>query len=278
MSNSAPALPEMPHNPLPREIAPGVFWLGECSPVHYAGKWLHTYNSAFMVVGEKFAAMVETGIPSVGNVVIAQVERILEERGVPLKYIFVTHSEMSHCGSVGRLLRRYPEAHTYGEISDLHLVYPGFEDRIHFCEPGETFDLGGREILTVESVFRDLIHSRWFLDTKERVLFPGDGFAYSHVHDDKECGLFAEEAPKVDIPTQMQRFATLAFHWTGYVDIEPYVQRLDDLFVELGVEIVAPTHGLPIRDAKNSMPIFREGFRGMSDIHATELDIEIYDI
>lgn len=278
MSPKSPPLPEMPPNPLPREIAPGVWWIGECSPIYYAGKWLHTYNACYMVVGERYAAMVETGIPSIGGTVLGQVETILGRSDAELKYLFVTHSEMSHCGNVGKFLRRYPGSEVRGEICDLHLVYPDFVDRMHFAEPGERFDLGGREIVVVESVFRDLIHSRWYLDTKARVLFPGDGFAYSHVHDDRECGLLAEEAPKVDIPSQMQRFASLAFHWTGYVDIEPYIDRIDSLFTELGVKMVAPTHGLPIRDAEHSMPVFREGFRSMSTVHAGEKDVEVYEI
>jgi hypothetical protein len=34
----------------------------------------------------------------------------------------------------------------------------------------------------------------WGFDTRERVLFPGGGFAYSHYHEDGHCGLVAEEA------------------------------------------------------------------------------------
>ena len=49
-------------------------------------------------------------------------------------------------------------------------------------------DLGDRQFMAVEPVIRDLRTTLWGFDTGERVLFPGDGFAYSHYHWDDHCG------------------------------------------------------------------------------------------
>ena len=38
-----------------------------------------------------------------------------------------------------------------------------------------------------------------------------------------------------------------------------YADKLEELMVELNVKIVAPTHGLPIRDIAQTMPKVREG-------------------
>ena len=38
-----------------------------------------------------------------------------------------------------------------------------------------------------------------------------------------------------------------------------YADKLEELMAELNVEIVAPTHGLPIRDIALTMPKVREG-------------------
>jgi hypothetical protein len=68
----------------------------------------------------------------------------------------------------------------------------------------------------------------------------------------------------LDVPTQMSRFGAIAFHWTQFVDLEPYISRLDRLlFDELGVEMIAPTHGLPIRDPRVTMSAIRLGLRAM---------------
>jgi flavorubredoxin len=255
--------PVMPPNPLPREIAPGIFWLSECYPIRYVDRWLHSYNAAYLVVGEKHSALIETGITAIHKVVLRQAEELIAAGRPDIRHAFVSHSEMSHCGGVGSVLDRFPQATAHGEISDLHLVFPQLEDRMFFAEPGERFDLGGTEIVVLESVFRDLMYSRWYFDTKRKVLFPGDGFAYGHLHDAVDCGHFAEETQELDIVSQMARFAFAAFHWTLYVDIEPYIERLDALLEEYDVQMIAPTHGLVISDLDATMPTVREGFRAM---------------
>jgi flavorubredoxin len=260
--------PRQPGNPLPREIAPGVYWLSQCYTVPTLQAVLHAYNAAYLVVGDRHAALVETGITDVSDVVLEQVDALLAGSSVTVRYVFVTHSEMAHCGGVGKALARYPGSTVHGDICDLHLVFPAFADRMHFAEPADRFDLGGTEIVVVESVFRDLVYSRWFFDTKRKVIFTGDGFAYSHYHDPVNCGRFAEEATGLDIAGEMARFAGSAFHWTHYVDIEPYLDRLDVVLRELGVAMIAPTHGLVISDPARTMPTIRDGFRGMRDFTA----------
>ena len=154
----------------------------------------------------------------------------------------------------------------HGDISDLHLVFPQFVDRMHFAEPGERYDLGGRQMVVVESVFRDLVTSRWFFDTGSRALFTGDGFAYAHYHDNNACGMFVEEAPEVDLPQQMVYFAMSAFHWTGFVDLEPYSDQIEELvFDELSAKMILSTHGLPVGDVQATMPRIRAGFQAMAD-------------
>jgi flavorubredoxin len=246
---------------LPREIAPGIFWLGACLEIEYQGRIVHSYNSVFVVAGDDSSAIIETGITSQNEIILTQLAS-LEERDLPDPvHVLFTHSEMAHAGGVGKLLARYPKAVARGEATDLHLVFPEFTDRIRFVDPGERFDLGGTEIRVVESVFRDLVHTRWYFDTKRRVLFPGDGFAYSHYHEDGACGHFAEEVAALDIPLGVRRFTQSAFHWTQFVDMEPYLDRLDELvFEELDTQLIAPTHGLPISNPATTMKEIRRGF------------------
>ena len=260
--------PEAPPTPqiLPREIAPGLFWLGHCMKRLLAnGSSLHLYNCGYLIVGEKHSAFIETGMTCDVLVVMEQAERLIAERNLPEpRYVFTTHSEMAHSGGIARIMARWPEVTVHGDMSDLHLVFPQYADRLHFAENGERFDLGGTEIVVCESVFRDLVYSRWFFDTKRHALFPGDGFAYAHHHEEGACGHMAEEVPEMNISEEMKFFAEVAFHWTNYVDIDPYIARLRELmFEELDVWVVAPTHGLPIGDPRATMPTVEAGMRTM---------------
>jgi len=50
-------------NKMPREIAPGVFWIGDCLAQRHKGKVYHGYNAAFLVAGASASVLVETGHP-----------------------------------------------------------------------------------------------------------------------------------------------------------------------------------------------------------------------
>jgi flavorubredoxin len=137
---------------MPREIAPGVFWIGDCLAQRHQGKIYHAYNAAFLVAGETASVLVETGHPKDFPVI----ERHLSElfaRGAPaLKYLFVTHQETPHCGGLGRILQRFPEAILCGDVSDYHLAFPHYESRMRWMNEGDAIDLGGRSLMAVEPV------------------------------------------------------------------------------------------------------------------------------
>jgi flavorubredoxin len=142
------------------------------------------------------------------------------------------------------ILKTHPEAILCGDVSDYHLVFPQYEHRMQWMKEGDEIDFGGRTLMAVEPVIRDLRTTWWGFDTRERVLFPGDGFAYSHYHEDGHCGLVAEEAISLDLPDVSSTFADLALFWTKFADMNVYCDRLDRLIERLGVKTIAPTHGL----------------------------------
>lgn len=248
-------------NPLPREIAAGLHWLGDCLKYNYDGTKLHAYNSVYLVSGDEASALVEGGHPADLPLIEQQVDSLLESGAPPLKYLFTTHYETPHCAGFGRLLERYPEAVCVGDVSDLHLTFPSYADRLRPAAVGERIDLGGAELVTVPAVIRDYAYTRWAFDTRSRTLFTGDGLAYTHYHEVGHCGSLAEEVPELDLPDMTALFAELAFYWTRFTDIEPYIEWLDRMVDELGVEMIAPTHGLPIGDLQATLPRVYDGLR-----------------
>jgi flavorubredoxin len=250
------------NNPLPRELAPGVFWLGNCLEQHYRGRSYHGYNSCYLVLGDRAALLVETGHPKDFPIIERQMGPILARHDVPLRHLFITHQETPHSGGLGRFLARHDGLTVHGDISDYHMAFPQFADRLRPMEVGDAIDLGGRMFMTAEPVVRDIGTTLWGFDAGERVLFPGDGFAYSHYHWDGHCGLVAEEATSLDLIETAAVFAELALFWTNFADMRLYVDRLYELIEELEVTLVAPTHGLPILDLAVTMPKVCEGLVG----------------
>jgi len=244
--------------PMPRELADGVFWLGDCLEQRAKGKIYHTYNAAFLLCGTDASMLIETGHPKDFPIIEKQLKELLANRA-PLKHLFVTHQETPHSGGLGRVLARYPEAILCGDMSDYHLAFPQFADRMLPMTLGDEIDLGGRSFIAVEPVIRDLRTTWWGFDSKERVLFPGDGFAYSHYHEDGHCGLLAEEAISLDLADVSAVFADRALFWTKFTDMKLYVDRLQWLCDRLDVKAIAPTHGLPILNVRQTMPRLQEG-------------------
>jgi flavorubredoxin len=244
----------MSNNPLPREIADGIFWLGECLEQRYQGKIYHGYNSTYLIVGTEAAMLVETGHPKDFPVIERQMRNVLQQCKVPLRHLFITHQETPHSGGLGRMLAKYDEISVHADLCDYHLAFPQYTDRMVAMEVGDEIDLGGRKFIAAEPVVRDMRTSLWGFDTGAKALFPGDGFAYSHYHWDGHCGQVAEEATSLDLVEVSSVFAELALFWTNFADMQLYVDRLEQLVAELGVEIVAPTHGLPILDIQKTMP------------------------
>lgn len=252
-------------NPLPRELAEGVHWIGRCNALATIdGRQLHSYNSAYLIVGDRFSAVVDTGMP--GQVAFGeQLDALLVQHAAPpLRYFLSTHAEIAHVGGLAALMARFPDLVAIGDVSDLHLVWPELEDRFQFAAPGERFDLGGTEIVVTESVFRDLPWSRWFFDTRSATLFTADGFAVAHYHAEDACGCFAEDVHALDVEGGLPQFAEAAFPWTRFVEIGPFAKRLEELVVdELEVKFIAPAHGLPLRDPKGTLPRVRVGLQRM---------------
>jgi len=246
--------------PLPREIAPGVFWIGGCLTQKFKGREYHGYNAAFIVTGSEASLLVETGHPKDFPAVEDHIRKVMARPGVaPLKHIFITHQETPHSGGLGRVLDKYPGLDIWGDVSDYHLAFPQHAHLLHFMTEGDSIDLGDRKFVAVEPVVRDLRTTWWGFDDKTRTLFPGDGFAYSHYHWDGHCGLVAEEATSLDLADVSAVFAERALYWTTMVDMNLYVDRLVEVMTKLDVQVVAPTHGLPVTDLPRTFPKIKDG-------------------
>ena len=50
------------------------------------------------------------------------------------------------------------------------------------------------------------------------------------------------------------RFTDQSLTWARYTDLAPYVAALDAPIDDLGVQVIAPTHGLPADSVDGIMP------------------------
>jgi flavorubredoxin len=262
VTGSGGAVPETVGSGLPRQLTPGTFWLGDCliTPLP-DGTLEHSFSSTFLVVGDRSSLLVDTGHPKDWAVVEYQLETLLAGRP-PLAWIFPTHPEVTHAGNLGRLLAKFPNARACGDVRDYHVLFPAHADRLVPMAIGDEIDLGGRRIVFVEAVFRDLVSTLWAYEPDDQVLFSGDGLGFGHFHHAGQCGKLAEEVPDIPIPELTGVFAEYALYWTRLKDVEPFIDRLDAMMqVDYPVAVVASAHGNPVTDPIRTMPKIREGLR-----------------
>ncbi|MBO0980084.1 MBL fold metallo-hydrolase [Microbacterium sp. SD291] len=253
----------------PREIAPGVFWMGACLPFHLSDRVIHGHNSAYVVRGTDASVIVDTGNPSSWPTISKKLDEILGDE--PLTYVFPTHPELPHTGNLPRLVEKYPEVKVIGDMHDYHLFYPQIVGNLHSKAPGDRIDLGGQELLIVEAMIRDLPNTQWAFAKEGGVLFTADGFCYMHrpelddedpLHLPGECALTTDELAKPIAVENAAFFTGSALYWARFNnDADRVYDRVLGLIDELGVQMVGPTHGNVITNIRAVEPIIRAGHK-----------------
>lgn len=234
---------------LPREAAPGLYWLGGCSnsgawPTRRGTHTTHEHLSCYLVVGSEKTLLVDTGHYAQWEEIQRQLDTCLDGRA--LDYVFPTHQEIPHAGNLGRLLTRHPGAVAVGDTREYHLYFPEIEpERLVRKRGGDSLSLGDSDFVFLDPIWFDLSGSMWGYDTGHRALFSADGLGYIHDHSPHICGLFPHEVPETSPEHGVRRFA-LPFVGMKYHDTSPGVARYRELVSEYPVRMVCSSHGAPL--------------------------------
>jgi len=239
-----------PH--LPREVTPGLHWLGGCSDsAGWPGREhlpsVHEPISVYLFVGSERTVLIDPGHAALWYSLEGQIETALAGR--PLDYIFPTHPEIPHSGNLGRLCREYPDAKVIGDTRDYWLFYPEI-DRSRYVPlaHGESVSLGDSDFVALEPIWRDLTASMWGYETGGRILFPADGLGVLHPHSLDACGLLPDELPGVDQADPGWLALRGPFHWMEFRDPKPGCAAFRSLLEAYPVSTVCSAHGAPITD------------------------------
>src|SRR5260221_9645215 len=126
---------------LPREVAPGIYWIGMCNEADAGGSMFHLHSSSFVITGETHTLLFDTSPSPHWTTIERHLDAVLRTRS--LDWIVSSHPEPAHAGNLPHLLRKYPGARVLGEVRDYHLFFPEFEDRFVPGNAGLEIDLGG---------------------------------------------------------------------------------------------------------------------------------------
>lgn len=153
--------------------------------------------------------LIDTGIGALQDAFLHELGRLIDP--VDLRWIWVTHADADHVGSLRRLLELAPNARVItnylgmGKLGLLGLPL----DRVRLLNPGQQLDVGDRQLLALQPPVYDAPETMGLFDSRTRHLFSSDCFGALL---DREYDS-AEAIAPITLRKRMQLWATIDSPW-----------------------------------------------------------------
>jgi glyoxylase-like metal-dependent hydrolase (beta-lactamase superfamily II) len=156
-----------------------------------------------------------------------------------LRWIWLTHADADHTGSLLQVLQEAPNARIATTfIGWAKLALQGFPvDRVQMVNPGQSLDVGDRQLVAVKPPTYDAPETTGFLDTKTRVLFSADCFGALLAEPAEDARTIAPGALIEGLTT----WATIDAPWLGLVHADRFGESLQAIH-RLDASVVLSAH------------------------------------
>ncbi len=155
------------------KAAPDIEVLTEDFPIPGYGQ---VPVNAFVIKGAE-PILVDTGAMVHGAEFMSALESVIDP--ADLKWIWLTHPDLDHIGSLHRLLAVNPKLKvitTFLGVGIMSLIDPLPLDRVHLVNPGGKLTLSDRTLTAVKPPAFDNASTTGFFDDKSQVFFSSDCF------------------------------------------------------------------------------------------------------
>ncbi len=132
--------------------------------------------NAFLIRAKE-PVLIDTGLHMDHEAFMSQLENAIDPED--LRWLWLTHPDPDHIGSLQAILERAPNlkvATTFLSVGILSLFAPLPMDRLYLLNPGESLDVGDRQLTGVKPPTFDNPATMGLFDSKSRVLFSSDCF------------------------------------------------------------------------------------------------------
>lgn len=163
----------------PYSVAPDIDVLSTYFPIPGFGQ---LPVNAFVLKGRE-PLLVDTGAPldGAGGDATASFMTALRQVIDPaeLKWIWITHADMDHVGSVHQILEEAPQARvitTFLTVGRMSVYRPLPMDRVYLLNPGHSLDIGDRTVTSIKPPSYDAADTAGLFDSKSKTFFSSDCF------------------------------------------------------------------------------------------------------
>jgi flavorubredoxin len=181
--------------------------------------------NAFVIKGSE-PVLVDTGAVVHGEDFMSALRSVIDP--ADLKWIWLTHTDFDHIGSLHQLLAENPKLRvitTFLGVGIMGLSAPLPLDRVYLVNPGEKITVGNHTLTAVKPPAFDNPSTTGFYDDKSGVLFSSDCFGalLSAVPQN------AAELSDTDLRDGQVFWATVDSPWLQKVDRGAFAKELDGI-------------------------------------------------
>lgn len=177
------------------------------------------------VIRAKEPVLIDTGLAAQRESFMQALSGVIDP--ADLRWIWVTHMDADHIGNLQAVLDAAPEARlvtTYLGMGKAGLLGLPLE-RCHLLNPGQSLQVGDRELLAVKPPVFDAPETTGLLDRRSGTLFSSDSFG-ALLQDT------AEDAEQVSAPALregMRLWASVDAPWLQVIDEDKFQASVDAL-------------------------------------------------
>lgn len=225
-------------------VAPGVDQVGTALPL--PGLGFLQVNAYLLRAAEPM--LIDTGVCALGEPTFDAITQLIEPEDV--RWIYLTHTDADHIGALERLLETAPNARivtTFLGMGKLGLRSAIPPERVYLLNPGQSLELGDRQVQVTSPPIFDAPETTCLLDPKSRALFSSDCFGA--VLSDPNVGSAAELSEQ-QLAAGMSAWANIDAPWLSKLPRDAFGRDIAR-FVDGPIDTVLSSH-LPPAPAMSS--------------------------
>ena len=190
------------------------------------------------VITAKQPVLVDTGLIADREHFVESLQEVIDP--IELKWLWLSHTDQDHVGSVQRLLEDLPHLRvitTFLGVGKMGLFSPLPLDRVLLLNPGQSVDLGDRELVAIRPPIFDAPETTGFFDNRSRTLFSADCFGalVPNLVED------ARDIPQETLAEGQRLWATVDAPWLQDVDETSFARSLARI-ADLSPDLILSNH------------------------------------
>ncbi len=200
------------------------------------------------VIGAAEPILVDTGTGVLSGQFLSALESVIDPS--ELRWIWLTHEDRDHTGSLMRLLDLAPQARVLTTFMAVGRMLPGQPfplDRLRLVNPGEQVNAGDRNLLALRPPLFDSPATVGMLDEKTGLLFSSDCFGAPLPDPELAAAHSADDIPPDVLAPAQLAWATVDSSWVTMADPAALAHSLGEL-ERLEPVAVLSSHLPPIQD------------------------------